>query len=95
MLQAKFGRLDATINCAGIGVAFKVYNFNKNKAHSLEDFEKVQRVNVGGTFNVIRLAVGLMGDNEPDEERDENRISGSYSCLFDSKLRFFWSHSKS
>ena len=36
-----FGRLDATINCAGIGVAFKVYNFNKNKAHSLEDFVKV------------------------------------------------------
>ena len=25
----KFGRLDATINCAGIGVAFKVYNFCK------------------------------------------------------------------
>ena len=61
----KFGRLDATVNCAGIGVAFKVYNFNKNRAHTLEDFHKVQMVNVCGTFNVIRLAVGMMGANEP------------------------------
>ncbi len=27
----KFGRLDMTVNCAGIGVAFKVYNFNKSR----------------------------------------------------------------
>jgi 3-hydroxyacyl-CoA dehydrogenase/3-hydroxy-2-methylbutyryl-CoA dehydrogenase len=27
----KFGKLDITCNCAGIGVAFKTYNFNKNK----------------------------------------------------------------
>ena len=40
--QETFGRLDATVNCAGIGVAFKVYNFNKERAHSLEDFARVQ-----------------------------------------------------
>ena len=40
-LQGKFGRLDAVVNCAGIGVAFKVYNFNKDRAHSQEDFIKV------------------------------------------------------
>merc|ERR1711972_967253 len=32
------------------------------------------RVNVGGTFNVIRLAVGLMGDNEPDEDNQRGVI---------------------
>ena len=73
--------MDATINCAGIGVAFKVYNFNKNVAHSLEDFEKVQRVNVGGTFNVIRLSVGLMGENQPDEVKDENLIFSFFILL--------------
>ena len=41
LLQGKFGRLDAVVNCAGIGVAFKVYNFNKDKAHTQEDFIKV------------------------------------------------------
>ena len=40
-LQGKFGRLDAVVNCAGIGVAFKVYNFNKDRAHTQEDFVKV------------------------------------------------------
>merc|ERR1719282_1113688 len=62
----KFKRLDTAISCAGIGVAFKTYNFNKNKAHSLEDFTKVQMVNTVGTFNVIRLSAGLIGQNEPD-----------------------------
>lgn len=62
----KFGKLDNLVNCAGIGVAFKVYNFNKNTPHSLEDFTKVINVNLIGTFNVIRLAVGLIGQNEPN-----------------------------
>ncbi len=64
--KAKFQKLDAAVNCAGIGVAFKTYNFNKNKPHLLEDFSKVQMVNVVGTFNVIRLSVGLIGANEAD-----------------------------
>ena len=29
--KEKFGKLDITVNCAGIGVAFKTYNFNKNR----------------------------------------------------------------
>lgn len=62
----KFGRLDNTVNCAGIGVAFKVYNFKKKQPHSLEDFLKVINVNIVGTFNVTRLAVGLIGENQPD-----------------------------
>ena len=44
--QDKFGRLDAAINCAGIGVAFKTYNFNKDKPHSLEDFARVITVSL-------------------------------------------------
>ncbi|XP_014772162.1 3-hydroxyacyl-CoA dehydrogenase type-2 [Octopus bimaculoides] len=63
-----FGRLDAVVNCAGIGVAFKVYNFKKELPHSYEDFKKVLSVNTCGSFNVIRLAVGLMGKNEPNAD---------------------------
>ena len=40
--KGKFGRLDAAVNCAGIGVAFKTYNFNKKKPHQLDDFLKVR-----------------------------------------------------
>ena len=46
--QGKFGRLDAVVNCAGIGVAFKVYNFNKDKAHTQEDFIKVAVLRIEG-----------------------------------------------
>ena len=63
----RFGKLDVTVNCAGIGVAFRTYNFKKNQPHQLEDFTKVLMVNTVGTFNVIRLAVGLMGANPADE----------------------------
>jgi 3-hydroxyacyl-CoA dehydrogenase/3-hydroxy-2-methylbutyryl-CoA dehydrogenase len=29
--KEKFGKLDVACNCAGVGVAFKTYNFNKDK----------------------------------------------------------------
>lgn len=40
-VQKKFNKLDVTVNCAGVGVAFKIYNFNKNVPHSLDDFKRV------------------------------------------------------
>lgn len=52
----------------GIGVAFKTYNFNKGLSHRLEDFQRVININTVGTFNVIRLSVGLIGQNEPDKD---------------------------
>jgi len=66
--KSKFGRLDVVVNCAGIGVAFKTYNFNKNVPHQLSDFQRVIDVNTVGTFNVIRLSVGLMGSNSPNKD---------------------------
>lgn len=63
--KEKFGRLDFVINCAGVGVAFKTYNFLKDRAHAQDTFEQVIDINVNGTFNVIRQAVGLIGKNEP------------------------------
>jgi len=68
LVKEKFGRLDVVVNCAGIGVAYKTYNFNKELPHKLEDFTKVLMVNTVGTFNVIRLSVGLIGKNAPNED---------------------------
>lgn len=61
------GKLDLIVNCAGVSVARKVFNFNKGSAHGLEEFTDVLAVNTIGSFNVIRLGVGLMGANEVDE----------------------------
>merc|ERR1712156_916518 len=85
--KGKFGRLDAVVNCAGIGVAFKVYNFNKDRAHTQEDFVKVQLVNTCGTFNVIRQAVGLIGKNEPDSDNQRGVVINTASvAAFDGQM---------
>ncbi|XP_046395655.1 3-hydroxyacyl-CoA dehydrogenase type-2 [Ischnura elegans] len=83
----KYGRLDVAVNCAGIGVAFKTYNFNKNLPHKLEDFLRVLNVNTGGTFNVIRLAAGLMGQNEPNQDGQRGVVINTASvAAFDGQI---------
>nr|XP_005888525.1 PREDICTED: 3-hydroxyacyl-CoA dehydrogenase type-2 isoform X2 [Bos mutus] len=67
LAREKFGRVDVAVNCAGIAVASKTYNLKKSQAHTLEDFQRVINVNLIGTFNVIRLVAGEMGQNEPDQ----------------------------
>ncbi|XP_043504213.1 3-hydroxyacyl-CoA dehydrogenase type-2-like [Polistes fuscatus] len=66
--KTNFGKLTAVVNAAGIGYAHKTYDFNKNQPHQLDEFTKVIKVNAMGTFNVIRLAVGLIGENTPNED---------------------------
>lgn len=63
-----FGQLDVAVNCAGIGVATKIYASPKDRVHSLGDFEKVIKVNLTGTFNVLRLAAQAMAKNKPDAD---------------------------
>jgi 3-hydroxyacyl-CoA dehydrogenase / 3-hydroxy-2-methylbutyryl-CoA dehydrogenase len=77
--KEKFGGLDVTVSCAGIGIAVRTYNFNKNLPHKLEDFARVINVNTIGTFNVIRLSAGLMGKNEPNADGQRGVIINTAS----------------
>uniref|UniRef100_A0A3Q3EYE9 Hydroxysteroid (17-beta) dehydrogenase 10 n=1 Tax=Labrus bergylta TaxID=56723 RepID=A0A3Q3EYE9_9LABR len=87
LAREKFGKLDLAVNCAGIAVAFKTYNFKKDLPHSLEDFQRVINVNIAGTFNVIRLAVGEMGKNEPDADGHRGCIINTASvAAFDGQF---------
>jgi len=51
------------VNCAGIGTPGKV--LGREGVLPLEDFERVIRVNLIGTFNVIRLAANAMTQTDP------------------------------
>lgn len=82
-----FGSLEVLVNCAGIGVARKVYNAEKKKLHSLEEFQKVMRVNVVGTFDVIRNAIPLMADKEPGSDMQRGVIINTASiAAFDGQM---------
>jgi 3-hydroxyacyl-CoA dehydrogenase/3-hydroxy-2-methylbutyryl-CoA dehydrogenase len=60
------GGLRISVCCAGIGWAQRTAS--KQGPHDLEIFHNVIKVNLIGTFNVLRLACASMSDNEPDEE---------------------------
>jgi 3-hydroxyacyl-CoA dehydrogenase/3-hydroxy-2-methylbutyryl-CoA dehydrogenase len=59
------GGLRISVCCAGIGWAQRTAG--KPGPHDLEIFHNVIKVNLIGTFNVLRLAAAAMVDNEPDE----------------------------
>jgi NAD(P)-dependent dehydrogenase (short-subunit alcohol dehydrogenase family) len=60
------GGLRVSVCCAGIGWAERVAH--KGGPHNLEFFTNVVKVNLIGTFNVLRSAAAAMSQNEPDEE---------------------------
>ena len=57
--------LRISVCCAGIGPAQKIAG--SKGPHSFELFENVLRVNLIGTFNVLRLAATAMLGNDPDD----------------------------
>lgn len=64
------GPLRLAVNCAGIAPAARVVG--RNGAHDLALFERTLRVNLLGTFNVLRLAAQRMqslAPTAPDNER--------------------------
>jgi NAD(P)-dependent dehydrogenase (short-subunit alcohol dehydrogenase family) len=58
------GGLRVSVCCAGIGWAERIAH--KGGPHNLEFFGNVVKVNLIGTFNVLRMAAAAMNANEPD-----------------------------
>jgi NAD(P)-dependent dehydrogenase (short-subunit alcohol dehydrogenase family) len=60
--------LRISVCCAGIGWAQRTVS--KQGPHDLTIFSNVIKVNLIGTFNVLRLAAAAMTGNEPDGENE-------------------------
>lgn len=67
-----FGGLNGAINCAGVAPAERV--LGKTGPHALASFERVVRINLVGTFNVIRLASQAMAENAPGPDGERGVI---------------------
>src|SRR5260370_20591247 len=72
------GPLRVVINCAGIGWADRVLRAD-GTVHSLAGFEKVVRVNLLGTFNVVRLAAAAMAETTVDDDGQRGIIVNTAS----------------
>jgi 3-hydroxyacyl-CoA dehydrogenase / 3-hydroxy-2-methylbutyryl-CoA dehydrogenase len=77
--------LRISVCCAGIGWAEKVAG--SRGPHALEPFEGVIRVNLLGTFNVLRLAAAAMLANEPTESGERGVCVNTASvAAFDGQI---------
>lgn len=78
LAKATFGGVHGVINAAGIVVGSKVLD-REGQPHPLELFERGIKVNLFGTFNVIRLATQTMAKNEPNTEGERGVIINTAS----------------
>lgn len=80
-----FGGLHGAINCAGVAIAVKV--LGRKGVHPLDQFSKVIRVNLIGSFNVIRLAAAVMAESEADAAGERGVIINTASvAAFDGQV---------
>jgi len=79
------GKLSGLVNCAGIATAGKTVG--KNGPLPLDQFDKTIRINLVGTFNMIRLAAAAMVQNAPDGEGERGVIINTASvAAFDGQI---------
>jgi NAD(P)-dependent dehydrogenase (short-subunit alcohol dehydrogenase family) len=71
------GAVHIAINCAGIGTPGRV--LSRQGPLPLETFDRVIRINLIGTFNVIRLAAARMQTNEPNAAGERGVIINTAS----------------
>ena len=75
--EAAHGAARILVNCAGVGTAKRVVG--RDGPQPLADFETVIRVNLVGTFNMIRLAAAAMAKLAPLEGGERGVIISTAS----------------
>lgn len=73
------------VNCAGIGTIGRV--LGREGVLPLEDFQRTINVNLGGTFNVMRLAAARMAEAEPTKDGERGLVVNTASvAAFDGQI---------
>ena len=79
------GEIRFAVSCAGIGWAERTVG--KHGPANLQPFETVIRVNLIGTFNVLRFAAAAMSSNEPDAGGERGAVVMTASiAAFDGQI---------
>ncbi|MGI5218056.1 SDR family NAD(P)-dependent oxidoreductase [Nocardia sp. CA-290969] len=78
------GPLRVVVNCAGIGPPGKV--LGKKGPLPLDDFERIIRINLSGTFNVIRLAAERIAATDTVDGERGVIVNTSSVAAFDGQI---------
>ena len=82
---AAWSRPSILVNCAGIGTAARIVG--RDGPMPLDAFERVIRVNLIGTFNMMRLVAAIMAEGEADDEgRRGVIISTASAAAFEGQI---------
>jgi 3-hydroxyacyl-CoA dehydrogenase / 3-hydroxy-2-methylbutyryl-CoA dehydrogenase len=81
----RFGTVNVAVNSAGVSSIGKT--IGKKGPAELSQFEKTIKINLVGTFNVIRLAAMRMSENDPDGGGERGVIINTASiAAFDGQI---------
>jgi 3-hydroxyacyl-CoA dehydrogenase / 3-hydroxy-2-methylbutyryl-CoA dehydrogenase len=81
----RFGKINAAVNVAGIAHAGRT--IGKKGPMDLQLFERAVKINLTGTFNVIRLAAMKMSENSPGPDNERGVIVNTASvAAFDGQI---------
>ena len=80
-----FGGLHVVVNCAGVGFPGRVLT-REGEPTDLDRFEFVVRVNLIGTFNVIRIAAAQIARQEPDGDERGVIVNTASIAAFDGQI---------
>ncbi|HET8614226.1 MAG TPA: 3-hydroxyacyl-CoA dehydrogenase [Actinomycetales bacterium] len=83
-VASELGTLRVVVNCAGVGTPGRVVG--KHGPMALAQFETVVRVNLVGTFNVIRLCAAAMQSSEPVGEERGVIVNTASVAAFDGQI---------
>ncbi len=79
------GPIHGSVSCAGVAIAARVTG--KEGPADLAAFERVIRINLIGTYNVVRLAAWAMSKNEPNGDGERGVIINTASiAAFDGQI---------
>ena len=85
LAMKEFGGLHVLVNCAGIAIAERT--IGKEAPHDLGRFERVLKVNLIGTFNMIRFAADAMAKAVPNASGERGVIVNTASvAAFDGQI---------
>jgi len=83
--EEMFGGIHGLVNCAGIAPGERV--IGRDGPHGLDSFVRTIAVNLVGTFNMLRLAAGVMVKGEPDADGERGIIVNTASiAAFDGQI---------